>query len=205
MSRNLLAALALAACALIALPVAAAERELEGKALFAALKAGGYVIYLRHGISDLSQEDRKPITVGDCATQRNLSEQGRSQARAIGAAFKTLGIPVGSVTSSPFCRTADTAKLAFGSVQPVAALYYTFGLPKEAVSKAGAELKKELSSPPDAGKNRIIVGHVTNIREVAGVWPKTEGGGIVFKPLGDGFRVVGSFTAAELIGAAKRP
>jgi phosphohistidine phosphatase SixA len=202
MSQGLVAAFALAACAMLALPSAAAEPELEGKALFAALKTGGYVIYLRHGITDLSQEDQKPITVGDCTTQRNLSQQGQAQARAIGIAFKTLGIPIGKVTSSPYCRTEDTAKLAFGSVQPVAALNYSFSLSKEAASKAAAELRQELSRAPAGGSNAMIVGHVTNLRDVAGVWPKTEGGGIVLAPDGSGFRVIGSFTAAELISAA---
>ncbi len=201
MSRNLVAAFALTVCAMLMPSGGATGRELEGSALFSALKSGGYVIYMRHSISDLSQEDRNPVTVGDCSTQRNLSEQGREQARAIGSAFKTLGVPVGSVTSSTYCRAEDSAKLAFGAVQPVAALYYTFALPKEAAAKAAVELKKELSRVPPSGKNTVIVGHVTNLRDAAGVWPKTEGGGIVFEPLGDSFHVVGSFSGAGFVAA----
>lgn len=205
MTRDLIAAFAFAVSAMIALPADASERELEGKTLFAALKGGGYVIYLRHSTTDLSQEDRNPVTVRDCSTQRNLSEQGRDQARAIGNSFKTLGIAVGDVTSSPYCRTEETAKLAFGAAQLSPALHYSFSLPKEAANKAAAELKQELSRTPPRGKNTVIVGHVTNLRDATGVWPKTEGGGIVFEPKGDGFRVVGSFSAGELIAAAAHP
>ena len=49
----------------------------------------------------------------DCPKQRNLTDAGRSEARAIGAAIKRLGVPVGSVMASPFCRTMETAQLIF--------------------------------------------------------------------------------------------
>jgi phosphohistidine phosphatase SixA len=197
-------ALALAAWSALACPVGAAAEELDGQALFAALRRGGYVVYLRHSITDLSQADAKPVTIGDCATQRNLSADGRELAAAIGTAFKRLGIRVGSVTSSPFCRAEETARLAFGSFRADPALEYTFGMSKEAAGKAAAELRQELSRAPASGENSVIVGHVTNLREAAGVWPKTEGGGVVFEPRGEVYRIVGSFTAANLIAAANQ-
>ena len=50
----------------------------------------------------------------DCAHQRNLTDGGRADARAIGAAIRSLGIPIGEVLASPFCRTRETAELIFG-------------------------------------------------------------------------------------------
>lgn len=85
-----------------------------------ALQDGGKVILMRHalapGVGDPSHFER-----GDCATQRNLSAQGRAQAVAIGEVFQTRRIPVDAVYSSHWCRALDTAELmALGDVQPVA-------------------------------------------------------------------------------------
>lgn len=76
------------------------------------LRQGGYVIYFRHTKTDFSQKD----TVADydnCAGQRNLTDEGRTQAKDIGVAMKVLGIPVGRVVASPYCRTRETAQLAY--------------------------------------------------------------------------------------------
>ena len=64
---------------------------LAGKTLIAALRQGGYVIYFRHAATDMTQTDSD---LSRCETQRNLNAQGRADARVIGAAFQTLGIPV---------------------------------------------------------------------------------------------------------------
>ena len=48
----------------------------------------------------------------DCTTQRNLSEQGRAQARAVGARLRSERIAIERVLSSPWCRCVDTATLA---------------------------------------------------------------------------------------------
>ena len=58
----------------------------------------------------------------DCARQRNLNAEGRRQARAIGTALRRLDIPVGEVVTSPYCRTRDTARLAFGRLRSSTAL-----------------------------------------------------------------------------------
>ena len=78
------------------------------------LQKGGYILYLRHTKTIWDQKDQEPFDFDDCSKQRNLSDEGREQARAIGEAIETLSIPVGEVQSSPFCRTKETAKLAFG-------------------------------------------------------------------------------------------
>lgn len=47
----------------------------------------------------------------DCSTQRNLSEEGRAQSRAIGELFRANGIKTAAVYSSQWCRCLDTARL----------------------------------------------------------------------------------------------
>src|SRR5882724_6547553 len=57
-------------------------------ALLAKLRQGGYVLFLRHTSTDFSQNDQKMTGYEDCATQRNLTDKGRDEARALGAAIK---------------------------------------------------------------------------------------------------------------------
>ncbi len=85
-----------------------------GATLLSALRAGGYVLYFRHTATDFGQNDEKMTGFEDCANQRNLTDAGRADARAIGAAIRSLGIPIGDVLASPFCRTRETAELIFG-------------------------------------------------------------------------------------------
>jgi phosphohistidine phosphatase SixA len=192
---------AVAAVALLAASFSASAEELKGDALFTALKKGGYVIYLRHAASDTSQSDADPIEVANCKTQRNLSDAGRAQAKEIGKAMEQLGIGVDAVLTSPYCRAKDTGMLAFGKATPSDALYYSLGLPKDAAAKAAADLKAMLGKAPPAGKNTVLVGHTSNLKEVAGVWPKSEGAAFVLEPKGGAFSVIGSFSAADLLKA----
>src|SRR5207247_2594884 len=66
--------------------------------------------------------DPPGFRLDECSTQRNLSEEGRAQARRVGAAFAARGIPIGRVLSSQWCRCLETARLAFGGAAPWPAL-----------------------------------------------------------------------------------
>ncbi|MGC2438582.1 MAG: histidine phosphatase family protein, partial [Pseudolabrys sp.] len=55
--------------------------------------------------------DPADYTLDDCATQRNLSEQGRAEARALGERFRTQQVKVGKIVSSQWCRCRQTAEL----------------------------------------------------------------------------------------------
>lgn len=86
-----------------------------------ALGTPGVVIVLRHSYAPGSF-DPPDARLGDCATQRNLDDKGRAQARHVGAAFREHGIAVGPVLSSPRCRCLETARLAFGRAEAWAPL-----------------------------------------------------------------------------------
>src|SRR6185369_4548064 len=90
--------------------------------LLAELKRGGYVIYFRHTSTDFTQNDTRSRSFDDCANQRNLTDKGRDEARAIGAAVRKLNLPIEKAIASPLCRTMETARLAFGDAQPVPAV-----------------------------------------------------------------------------------
>ncbi len=85
--------------------------------IWEALRAPGAVVVLRHSYAP-GGFDPPGARLDDCSTQRNLDESGRAQAGRLGAAFRHHGIAVGTVLSSPRCRCLDTARLAFGQVEP---------------------------------------------------------------------------------------
>lgn len=68
--------------------------------LLSRLREGGYVLYLRHTSTDFSQNDSRITSYEDCASQRNLTDRGRDEARAIGEHVKRLKIPIGEVLAS---------------------------------------------------------------------------------------------------------
>ena len=143
----------------------ATDEQLAGPALLAALRAGGFVIYFRHARTDFSQDDTDLSDLTDCATQRNLSAEGRDQARLIGGAIAALELPIGDVLSSELCRTRETAELAFGraTLMPDLTSFGTAGSESEEQRRIAA-LRGLLASPPAPGTNTVLVGHLFNIQ-----------------------------------------
>lgn len=162
------------------LPLAQAASPAE---LLKLLQEGGYVVYMRHAATDSSQEDQTELKLEDCATQRNLSEKGREQAKYIGETWRKLGITPGKVFSSPFCRCMQTAELAFGRAEEQKLLYFTVGATKSERIFQSFQLRQMLATAPEGKSNTVIVSHTANLKEAADVWPKPEGVMHVFKPL----------------------
>lgn len=166
--------------------------------LVSRLRRGGLVVYFRHAVTDVTQVDQRPVEFFNCGKQRNLSAEGRSQSRAIGEAFRSLGLPVGQVLSSPFCRALDTARLAFGRAESSEKLSFAMGAATHVKENAAEALRQLLSVPPASGTNRIIVSHTANLKDAAGIWPATEGIAIVFEPRGaEGFRAIAQVLPAD--------
>jgi phosphohistidine phosphatase SixA len=163
--------------------------ELHGRALSSALAGGGYILYFRHTSTDFGQNDERMTGYEDCTTQRNLTDIGRAEARAIGAALTELRIPVGDVLASPFCRTMETATLIFGRAKATAAVR---GGPAQPESPDRyAALRELLATPVRGGTNLAIVSHGNSFRAVAGGPYLAEGEAAVIEPRGSaGFGVV---------------
>ncbi len=149
---------------------------LTGRALVNALRAGGYIIYFRHTSTDFGQNDERMTGYEDCASQRNLTDQGRDEARAVGASLRELGIPVGDVLASPFCRTMETAQLMFG---------------RAAATPSVRGGRKLLGMPVARGANLVIVSHGNPFRAVVGGAYLAEGEAAIIKAEASGtFSVV---------------
>jgi broad specificity phosphatase PhoE len=165
----------------------------ETSGLIGALRAGGYVILVRHGATFGNQADTDPFNLADVSKQRNLNDKGKDLAKAFGAAIRAAGVPVGQVYTSQFNRAYETALLAgFKNVEKTIDLSEG-GLvvtPDENNRRAQA-LRTMLAKPPADGNNDILVTHKPNIIDALGrEWfDVKEGEASIFKPEGGGYRL----------------
>ncbi|MDP3824669.1 MAG: histidine phosphatase family protein [Burkholderiales bacterium] len=152
------------------------------------LKGGGQVVLMRHALTTPGVGDPEGMRLGDCATQRNLSDEGRAHARQVGEAFRARAIPVAQVLSSPWCRCLETAGLAFGTEpQSSPALGNLFGR-GDPQGRQVAQMRLLVSRKPSGG-NLVLVSHGSTILALTGVSPAT-GEMVVVTPQGDGRFVV---------------
>jgi broad specificity phosphatase PhoE len=184
----------------------------DARSIAGDLRKGGYVIYVRHGLTEQVGATDEAADFSRCETQRNLSDAGRAQARAIGKAVKALGIPVGAVEASPFCRTKETADLAFGRHRVNTDLVFVMNSDATESKRLGAALRRMISTVPASRTNTVLVSHSANLREAAGIFAKPEGAAYIFRPLGGGrfepiARILpdGWDAAAARTAAAKTP
>ena len=146
--------------------------------LAAALRQGGLVLFVRHAATDRSRDDDAHVVLENCATQRNLSAAGRAQAEGIAAAVKRLHLPIGAVRASPYCRTAETARLAFGYM-----LLDNDLLPAGSINAKQhlAAVRRQLGTPPLPGHDSVLVGHGDTIKALLGL-ELEEGETLVVRP-----------------------
>lgn len=175
----------LAALVLI-VPVAGAAAD---EALWARMRVGGLVVAIRHA-SAPGTGDPTGFRLGDCSTQRNLSGEGRAQAQALGKAFRTRDIPVARVLASRWCRTLETARLAFGEAEEEPALDSLFGRRDRAAAQSDA-VRSIIDRWPADGGNLVLVTHQANIAALVGAGLR-EGEMVILTRAADGgFAVVG--------------
>jgi virginiamycin B lyase len=170
------------------------------------LRAGGNVIAFRHAITDQSHQDEATFRYDQCARQRNLSAAGRAQARAIGRALRRLQVPIGRVLASPYCRTRETARLAFGRVTATPDLLSTINVRQgEDAGTLDERFRALARRAPAAGTNTVLVSHGIAIDAATGV-NLDEGDAAVFRRDGSrrGFRLVRTMTAAAWAALARR-
>lgn len=182
------AAVALA-IALLITPARAADSQ----DAWAALVEGGHVALIRHGNAPPGQGGDPPgFKIDDCSTQRNLDETGRAQAKSLGEAFRTHGVRVDAIRSSPWCRCMDTAELmAVGPVERSWALVPATDRNPNAA--AALRALKEMVSGWRGPGTLVLVAHGLTARVLLGIVPD-QAETIVLKPAQDsasGARVVG--------------
>jgi len=160
--------------------------RLEGAKLVQALAQGGNVVLMRHAATESVTPDPNLMSIDDCTTQRNLSAVGRRQAERIGASFEKLGIRVGRVLSSPYCRCMETGKLAFGKAEASELLRIGDEPAGAGRDDPGIALRKLLDTPPAPGENTVLIAHSVTLLYAFGLTAKPEGVAHVFRPSGLG-------------------
>ena len=172
----------LALAALAAMPAQASE-----EAAWAALRQGGIVLF-RHANAP-GGGDPDGMRIGDCATQRNLDKAGRAQARRIGETFKAQGVAVGQVLTSQWCRTRETAELAFPGRQkdePAFNSFFGESVKAQAQTSTAKRILQDWRGPGAF----VVSTHQVNITELTGIWP-ASGEGIVVRFEDSKLRVIG--------------
>ena len=195
MRRRARAALLLAILFLASL--AATPADAGDDALWALLKSGRQVVLVRHGVTTSGVGDPPGFKLNDCATQRNLTEAGRADARRLGEAFRGHAVPVGRVLSSPWCRCMETARLAFGGdaeiSKPLSNLYGR----SEASARQVREMETLIATwrPEGAGGNLVMVSHGSTILALTGISVEPTEMVVVTPRAGERFKIVGRLSA----------
>lgn len=135
---------------------------------FEALRRGGALVLMRHAIAP-GGGDPPGFVLEDCATQRNLSDEGREQARRTGDLLRSRSITVVTVLSSRWCRALETARLLdVAPVQP-SAPFDSFFANAEREPAHLRDMRAALSGM--AGRTVVVVTHQVNVTALTGVFP----------------------------------
>jgi len=136
------------------------------------LKDGGKLIFIRHAYAP-GNGDPNNFNLNDCSTQRNLSEDGRKQAKQIGEYFRKNKIKIEKVLSSEWCRCKETAKIAFKNFSTnnfLNSFYSTkYEKNKDKQLKALNDYIKKFKS----NKNLVLVTHYVVISEILNYYPSS--------------------------------
>jgi len=136
------------------------------------LKKGGKLIFIRHAYAP-GGGDPENFDINNCDTQRNLSEEGRNQAKKIGNFFIENNVPIFKVFSSEWCRCKETAKLAFTNFETKNFLnsFFSAKFTKNR-DKQMLDLKNYVEKFK-SNKNLILVTHYVVISEALGYAPSS--------------------------------
>lgn len=151
-----------------------AQAEINSS-LWQGLSRGDYVVLIRHALAP-GVGDPPNMQLEQCSTQRNLNEEGRTQARQIGSTFKEH-VTQAQVYASQWCRCLETARLLdLGEVTPLSSLNSFFNDSERA--KPQTQALKLWLGKADKLPPIVLVTHQVNITALTRVMP--ESGELIF-------------------------
>ncbi len=157
---------------------------------WAELARPGAIVLFRHATAP-GVGDPPALRLDDCATQRNLSEQGRAEARRLGELFRQRRVAVGAVLSSQWCRTRETARLAFGPAavkdEPVFNSFFGQSQPQREAQTAQARALLARWKGPGV---LVVVTHQVNITALTGAGAASAEGVVVQQQADGSLKVV---------------
>lgn len=160
---------------------------------WAALQRDAAIVLFRHATAP-GGGDPPGFKLGDCSTQRNLDAAGREQARALGQQFRDRKIRVGAVRTSQWCRTRETAQIAFGATAKDEAAFNSFFADRDRADAQTAVARQLLAQWRGPGA-LVVVTHQVNITALTGIFP-ASGEGIVVRVQGAQVEVLGRLQPA---------
>ncbi len=156
------------------------------KAIAEALARGGYVIYLRHGRTRYDQiemernnRNNNSFDLAQCATQRQLSDEGRDELKVAGGQFRAARIPLEKIFTSRYCRAIESAAFFVDRAEVTNSLSGEGNVGKDPAQKA--RTLAFLSQPVLPGKNIFMMAHGGIFWEATG-FSIQEGHTVVLDP-----------------------
>jgi len=175
--------------------LATAQRAADPHLELARARDPGIVTLIRHATAP-GVGDPVGFTLADCATQRNLSDEGRRQARALGEALRRVGVRDADVRSSAWCRCQETARLlSLGPVR-IAPYLNSFFAGRSDKAAATGELRAAVLQKLDSRRPTLFITHQVNITALTGIVP-AEGEAIFVRATAAG--------AVDVVGRARLP
>ena len=128
------------------------------------LRRGGYAIYMRHGRTqydqlELERTNRRngTLDITNCSTQRQLSDEGRTELATTGAQFRAAGLQLDLRLVSRYCRAIESAKFFVDDAQATELLS---GEGEVGLNPANKErTRRVFSQQPAPGKNQFYMAH----------------------------------------------
>ena len=142
------------------------------KNLIDELKEGGKLIFIRHAYAP-GNGDPNNFNLNDCSTQRNLNEDGRKQAKAIGEFFRNNKIKIDKVLSSEWCRCKETADIAFKDFTTNSFLNSFYSSKYEKNKDKQVKALNDYIKKFKSNKNLILVTHYVMISELLNYSPSS--------------------------------
>lgn len=171
---------AAAALALVGMSVgvrAQPERKAAAAELLRLWRQSGGALLIRHAATESGLGDPAGFTLGQCRTQRNLSDAGKQASQVFGAWLQAQNFKPDAVLSSQWCRCQDTARLAFGQFEDWPALNSTFAGQGDPAAQQKALLARLRVLPQ--GRTEVWVTHQVNMTGLTGAYPSMGEGFLV--------------------------
>ena len=132
------------------------------------LSEGGKLIFIRHAYAP-GGGDPDNFNLSNCASQRNLYEEGIKQAMKIGNFFLERNIIIDKILSSEWCRCKQTAKYAFKNYETKSFLNSFFS--QKFANNKENQIKelKEYIKKCNSKSNLIFVTHYVVILETLNI------------------------------------
>ena len=132
------------------------------------LNEGGKLIFIRHAYAP-GGGDPDNFDISNCASQRNLNEEGIEQAKKIGNFFFKKKIMIDKILSSEWCRCKQTAEHAFKNYETKSFLNSFFS--QKFADNKDKQIKelKEYIKKWNGKSNLIFVTHYVVILETLNI------------------------------------